>query len=147
MTESVFRDHHSRVIEYYQLIEMRLRGACAVIYADNHDQWYAGLDTYENDSFGALIHKIRTSQKETNRVLFSEDDLACLDGIRQARNFWCHACFGGEQHVKFKKSVISPPEYAKKLEKDLRDAIEWDEKLAEIHGEAFSQWRNAQKHS
>ncbi len=34
MTETEFRVKHSELIEYYQLIEMRLKGICAALLAD-----------------------------------------------------------------------------------------------------------------
>ena len=43
MTETEFRFKHSEIIEYYQLIEMRLKGICAALMADGNKGWYERL--------------------------------------------------------------------------------------------------------
>jgi hypothetical protein len=104
-------------------------------------EWFQGLSDYDADPLGKLIQKIHVAQEEKKHVVFSSDEFNDLDCIRQARNFWCHQCFGGDYPVIFKNGVIKQPEYAKKLVSDLREAIEWDERLAEIHHELSSAWR------
>ena len=59
MTETEFRVKHSELIEYYQLIEMRFKSACAGLLADEEKGWFNRLDDYESDPFGKLIQKFK----------------------------------------------------------------------------------------
>ena len=141
MTETEFRVNHSTVIEYYQYIEMRLKGICTAIYSNSMTDWFQRLNDYDGDPLGKLIQKIHVAQEEKIRIVFSAEEFNDLDRIRQARNFWCHQCFGGDFHIIFKNGVVKQPEYAKKLVSDLREAIEWDERLANKHHELSSVWK------
>ncbi|MCR4632529.1 MAG: hypothetical protein K5648_00210 [Erysipelotrichaceae bacterium] len=133
MTEAEFRIEYSRLIEYYQYIEMRLRYLCAEILTDNEWDWFLKLDDFESDPFGVLIKKIRTSQSQKSIESLNQEDLIVLDEIREARNYWVHKAFGGDYHVTFnRKGELRDPEYGKRLRADLLRAVEWDEKLTEI---------------
>ena len=53
MNQSEFREKHSELIEYYQYIEMRLKGICAVIPADeSRDSSNCTIPLCEYDSSG-----------------------------------------------------------------------------------------------
>ncbi len=43
ITETEFRVQHSTLIEYYQYIEMRLKGICSAIHQDRLIEWYMHL--------------------------------------------------------------------------------------------------------
>ena len=132
MTEAEFRIKHSEIIEYYQLIEMRLKSICAVLIANEDKSWFERLDDYEFDPMGVLIRNIRTMQELTETTLFSINDFNVIDDLREARNYWAHECFGGKRPVCFKNGKVKQHEYARKIENDHRIAVEWDERLAEI---------------
>ena len=132
MTESYFRIKHSELIEYYQLIEMHLKGICSAILADEERNWFERLSDYENDSFGCLLKKIKEIQEQKKIVLIDDDDFSKLDDLRKTRNYWAHQCFGGQQPIVFKDDKIKRNEYVEKIVSDLKEAIEWDQKLAEI---------------
>ena len=138
MTESEFRIKHSELIEYYQLIEMRLKGICSAILADEERNWFERLSDYENDSFGCLLKKIKEIQKQKKIALIGDDEFSKLDDLRKTRNYWAHQCFGGSQPIVFKDDKVKRNDYAVKLVTDLDEAIECDEKLCEI-------WRNIKK--
>ena len=55
MTKTEFREKHSELIEYYQYIEMRLKGICATLLADEERGWFERLEDYESDPLGKLI--------------------------------------------------------------------------------------------
>lgn len=132
MTETDFRFKHSELIQYYQLIEMRLKSICAALLADEEKGWYKRLEDYESDSMGGLIRNIWTIQDQKKMNLFSKDDIDVLDNLRNTRNYWAHECFGGEHPVCFKKGEVKNPEHTKRIIFDYETAVEWDEKLADI---------------
>jgi hypothetical protein len=135
MTETDFRVKHSKTIEYYQLIEMRLRFFCADVLADEKRDWFARLDDYEVDPFGKLLRLAREVQAEAGGCWFSEDDFKKLDEIRLERNYWIHQCFGLKDNVTFstgRAPVVRKAEYANRLDLALRDAVEWNEKLTNV---------------
>lgn len=130
MTEMEFRFNHSKLLEYYQLIEMRLRGLCADLMADDERDWFERLSDYDLDSFGALLIKLRDMQKEKQIVIFSQDDFKALHELRENRNYWAHECFGGLRPITFRKGEVCHQEDAERVICDLNKAIEWDEKIA-----------------
>ncbi len=130
MTENDFRFRHSELIEFYQLIEMRLRFICAEFIADEEKGWFDRLDDYEYDSFGLLLKKIKKLQTQKQIDLLIQEDFSTLNEIRKKRNFWVHQCFGLYPIV-FKNGELRHSESGKKLCLDLDEAIEWDEKLTE----------------
>lgn len=129
MTENDFRFKHSELIEYYQLIEMRLKAICVAILADEGKNWFESLNDYETDSFGTLIKKITELQEQKHVYPLSKEDLLQLDDIRKTRNYWAHQCFGGQQPITFKNDELKRQEFASKIIADLNEAIKWDEKL------------------
>ena len=132
MTETEFRFKHSELIEYYQLIEMRLKTLCVVILADEEKSWFESLNDYETDSFGTLVKKITELQEQKNVYPLSKDDLSQLNDIRKTRNYWAHQCFGGQRPIIFNNDKLKNQEYAAKINSDLDEAIKWDEKLTKI---------------
>ena len=133
MTEEEFRINHSKIIEYYQLIEMRLKGICAKLVEDDEKSWYSLLIDYELDPLGRLLQQIKKIQTIRNVTLLSEEDLDALDEIREARNFWVHRCFGGDNPVVFNRDgQVKNMNYSKRILDDLFVAIQWDDKLTEV---------------
>ena len=132
MTEIEFRENHSRIIEYYQYIEMRLGMICAALLADQEKGWFERLDDYDGDPLGKLIRKTQESQTEKQETWLSPEDFRELDALSQARNFWTHECFKLNHHVCFSKGIVRNQAYAKKLNSDLQNVMEWNEKLTEI---------------
>ncbi len=101
MTETDFRVKHSELIEYYQLIEERLRGICAELMADDEKNWFNKFRDYELEPFGSLIKKLKDIQGQNQIVLLNEEDFGKLDDLRKARNYWVHQCFGFHNNVTF----------------------------------------------
>ena len=62
MTETEFRINHSKIIQYYQLIEDRIRAICAALLADEDRNWFDRLDDYETDALGKLIYQVQQIQ-------------------------------------------------------------------------------------
>ena len=135
MTETEFRVNHSNLMQYYQLIEMRLKGICAELKADDNRDWYERLDDYENDPLGKLLNRLENIQKEKSNFVVEETILTRLDNIRTARNYWCHQCFGGDRPIVFKrinkKMVVKNDEDATRILIDLEEATEMDARLTE----------------
>ena len=136
MTEAEFRFKHSKLIEYYQFIEWRLRAICAAMLADEEKGWFERLDDYETDAFGALVKTVQSIQKEKHITLLTQEDAASLSALRQDRNYWVHVCFIGnndqELPITFNKGELKRSAFEQDLTKSLNDAIEWDEKLVII---------------
>ncbi len=132
MTEDEFRIMHSRLIEYYQLLEMRLKFMCAAFLADEERGWFERLDDYESDPFGLLTQKIKDLQKQTNTIQLTQDDFSTLDSIREKRNYWVHQCFGGRNPITFYRGQLRYNGYAKKIIEDFNEAVDWDKKLTDI---------------
>ena len=132
MTENDFRLAHSQLIEYYQLIEMRLKFICAGLLADDQRGWFDRLFDYETDAMWSLLQKIKELQKEKNVELLSKNDFSELDDIRKTRNYWVHQCFGGMNPIVFSNGLVRRDENGKGLKLDLIRAIEWEEKLTDI---------------
>lgn len=132
MTETEFRVKHSELVEYYQLIEMRLRFICADLMADKDRGWFERLDDYELDPFGTLLKKIKEYQQQKQKTLLTEDDFAKLEDVRKTRNYWVHQCFGLHDQVLFRKGSVRNPMHAQKILMDFDEAVEWDEKLTDI---------------
>ena len=132
MKEADFRVKHSEMIEYYQLIEFHLKGICASLLADGDRGWLDRLNDYETDTMGQMLRKIRSIQAQKQISLLSSEDLDTLDSLRKKRNYWIHLCFIDYVHVSFRKGEVKHPDHAIKITQDLQEAIEWDEKLAEI---------------
>lgn len=130
MTETEFRVKHSELIMYYQLIEMRLRGICAEILADKERGWFERLDDYSTDPIGVLLDKIKDIQSKKQITILEQDVFDALDALRETRNYWVHQCFGGAEPIIFKRGEVLRDVYAKQINLDLRQAVEWDEKLA-----------------
>ncbi len=131
MTENEFRIMHSKLIEYYQLIEMRLKAICATISANEEKGWFERMGDYENDPFGVLLQKTKDLQKQINVPFLSKDDFTGLDKIREKRNYWAHQCFGGLHPIVFYRGKLKNPGYGEAINADLNDAIEWDRRLAD----------------
>lgn len=132
MTETDFRVKHSELIEYYQLIEMRLKFTCAALLADEERGWFDRLNDYESDPFGLLLQKIKDLQVQKQIEVILQEDFIALDELRKTRNYWVHQCFGGQMPIVFRKGEVKNSGYAKRIVSDLNDAIEWDEKLTQI---------------
>lgn len=132
MTETEFRVKHSILIEYYQLIEMRLKSICAMLTANEEKGWFERLDDFEFDPIGILIRNIRTVQELESIAIFSPEDFAAIDDLREARNYWAHECFGGKHPVCFNKGIVKNQSHAQRINSDYKNAVEWDEKLANI---------------
>lgn len=132
MTENEFRIKHSSLIEYYQYIEMRLKAICAGCLADEEKDWFSRYEDYQSDTWGSLTIKIKDIQKRIQIEYLSNNDFLELDKMRQERNYWAHQCFGGEEPIIFKKGELKNYKYAIRIENAFRDAIVWDEKLADI---------------
>ena len=134
MTEIEFRTRYSEIIEYYQYIEMHLKGICASFSEDENRTWFDMLDDYESDPFGKLLLTIKKYQEEKIVVLFSDGDFSALDKIRKERNYWVHRCFAGDidGHVIFKRGFVRDEKYVQRLNSDLNEAIDWDKKVTEI---------------
>lgn len=133
MTENDFRINHSKIIEAYQLIEMRLKMICAGLLSDEERDWLERFDDYELEPLGNLIKKIREEQPKKHITLFSPDDFESLDLIRKTRNYWAHQCFGGHSPIVFsREGTVKRPVYAAKVIDDLRNAEDWNDKLTEI---------------
>lgn len=123
MTETEFRVKHSELIEYYQLIELKLKGICAAILADEENDWYERFTDQEADPMGMLIQKVRKLQADNELNLFTEDDFKKLDDIRTARNYWAHQCFVGNAPVTFFKGNVKRTAIVKKVNADMDDAL------------------------
>jgi len=133
MTEKDFRVLHSELIECYQNIEMRLKGICAAICADEDGNWFQRLDDYELDPLGKMIQEIYAIQDRDHLDLFSSEDYQALSALRQSRNYWVHQCFvSSDLRVVFKNGEVKRMDKAKKISEDLSDARDWEEKLTKI---------------
>ena len=132
MTEAVFRQQHSELIGWYQQIEMRLRGICAALLSDEDRTWVDGLEIFETDALGKLIHEIRALQAKKQIEYLIPEDIKNLSEIREERNYWVHQCFIGDAPINFSHGLVRKAESSIKLYRDLQYAIEWDEKLTNI---------------
>ena len=139
MIETEFRFKHSQLMEYYQYVEWRLKAICATLFADGDNSWFDLLDKYEQgmNTMGRLLARIREYGEENGEPIMSEADFAELEKLKQNRNYWCHLAFGGNDPIAFKKKCGAKEKYVKpvhgiRLEEDLSDAVEWDEKLTDI---------------
>ena len=132
MTETAFRQQHSELIGWYQLIEMHLRGICAALLTDEDRTWFDGLEIYETDAFGKLIHEIQALQSKKQIEVLTSEEIKILSAIREERNYWVHQCYIGDSPITFSHGLLRKPEKAIKLCRDLQSAIEWDEKLTNI---------------
>ena len=132
MTEKEFRVKHSELIEYYQLIEMRLRFICADLLADKERTWFERLDDYESDPFGLLIHKIKEIQSQKQITALTQDDFDSLAELRKTRNYWVHQCFGIHNPITFRNGEVRNKGYADRINADFDNAVEWDEKLTKV---------------
>ena len=134
MTEAEFRFKHSEIIECYQNIEMRLKGICAALDAEKEIDWFHGLDDHESDPLGKLLLEIHVLQQQRQMEFLKPEDFQGLDNLRQARNYWVHQCFAGNNGgISFKQNgELKKSEYGKRLRRDLHYAEEWEEKITKI---------------
>ena len=132
MTETEFRISHSRIIQYYQLVEDRLRAICAALLADEDRNWINRLDDYETDALGKLIYQVQAIQKSGQFDFLSDEDIEKLHELRKNRNYWCHECFNGDLPIVFKKGNVKRPEHGERLTRDFEEAVDWDEKLTQV---------------
>lgn len=137
--EVVFRANHSKIIEYYQYIEMRLKGICAALLSETGKEWNEKLDDYESDPLGRLIYQLRSVQGYVDLAVFTEKEFEHLHSVREARNYWCHQCFSAPHHVTFKNGSLRDAAFGTRLICDLSEAIETDRKLTEIFASIGSQ--------
>ncbi len=136
MTEEMFRIKHSEVIEWYQYIEMHLKGICSMLYPRMGSSWFGRLDDVATDSIWKMMKLIREYQKNNYDQLLSEEELARLDEVRQERNYWCHQCFSDVDHVIFKHKSLRDDKYEKRIDHDLEEAKAWNERLVEVFRKA-----------
>lgn len=133
MTETEFRVMHSKIIGYYQLIEMRLKSICAGLLADEERDWFDRLYDFESDPFGLLIRKTKEIQVQKQVNILTQDDFTTLDDLRKTRNYWVHQCFGGSIPVVFsREGKVKRSRYVEKIIFDLDNAVAWDKKLTKI---------------
>ncbi len=135
MTKSEFRQKYAEIIEEYQLIEFNLRSICALsIFNSNKEILLDRLSKYESDMIWELIKHIKDVQVQRQITLLSQDDFDALDVLRKNRNYWVHQCFADEYNpVVFDiKGELRKAEFGKKLEYDLQEVINWNEKLGEV---------------
>ena len=132
MTKTEFREKHSELIEYYQYIEMRLRGICATLLADEERGWFERLEDYESDPLGKLITQTQEIQSQKQKDLLSPEDFEALEALRKTRNYWVHQCFSDYTPVIFRNGSVRNPSHAQEITLALRDAINWDERLTEV---------------
>lgn len=133
MTQTEFREKHSELIEYYQYIEMRLKGICAAFLADAERDWFDRLGDYELDPLGKLIKELCAFQTQKEIGLLSQEDYESLERLRETRNYWVHQCFSNNTtHVIFKNGKVRNPKHAQDLSCALHDAIIWDRRLSEV---------------
>ena len=141
MTEKDFRYWHSKLIEFYQLIEMRLRGIYAAMQTDADKTWFELCDDYAQDPMGAMIAQIRNYQNSHQIKWLSDNDLEGLERIRKRRNYWCHECFISTPiHVCFidkahEDSVVRYKAHVEEIVADLNDSDNWDKRLTEVFSE------------
>ena len=131
MTETEFRINHSRIIEYYQYIEMRLKVICAELLSDEEQNWFERLNKYESDPLGKLIRKIKAIHRQKNIDLLTSEDFETLEHIRESRNYWVHQCFAAPEHVTIRKKMVRNPKYAERIMEDLAVAETMDQVLAD----------------
>ncbi len=132
MTETEFRISHSRIIQYYQLVEDRLRAISAALLADEDRNWIDRLEDYETDALGKLIYQAQQIQKNGRFDFLPETDFDSLHELRKNRNYWCHECFNGDTPVTFRNGNVRRAYHSERLERDLEEAVIWDEKLTEV---------------
>lgn len=132
MIEKEFRVMHSELIEYYQLIEMHLKGICAALFKNDEKTWLERLDDYESDPLGKLIQTIKTYQTENHFIVFSPEEYESLDYLRKRRNYWVHHCFSGTSPIIFRKGELRKPVFGKSITEDLQTAKDWEYKITEI---------------
>lgn len=132
MTENEFRFKYCELMQYYQLIEMHLRGICAGFLVDEDSNWFDRLGDYETDSLGLLLNIIQAVQEQGQLRLFSQDDFNALQELRKTRNYWAHQCFIGGSPVVFPHGNVKRPEHAEKVVRDLEEAMKWEEKITKI---------------
>ena len=132
MTEKDFRVKHSELIMYYQLIEMRLKGICAALLADQEKSWLERIVEYQTDPLWTLTNKLKDIQNDKDLVVLDADGFEAMNDLRKTRNYWVHQCFGGKDPIVFsRKGDLKVTAAAQKLLTDLNNAIEWDKKLAD----------------
>ncbi len=133
MTEAEFRFMHSELIEYYQNIEMRLKGICAVLCVNQGTSWLQNLDDYESDPFGKLLQEFRNLQKQSQKQFLSPEEFQEFDELRKTRNFWVHQCFAGNSGgIAFHSGELKKGHYGEKLKHDLDEAKDREEKITDI---------------
>jgi len=138
MTEKEFRIKYSELIEYYQFVELRLKGICAALFEKEGKSWLEKLDDFENDPLGKMINKLKEYHKGLKKKIITDEDFQSLEILRENRNYWCHKCFIDCSHVTFTQGktyderTVRRSVFADKINSDLQKAIEWDEYLTMI---------------
>lgn len=139
MNETDFRFKHSELIMYYQLIEFRLKILCSDLLSSDSMEWFSRLEDYDNDPFGKLLVKISETQQKTGKTVLKDSEIEELKEIKKSRNYWVHKCFTDSKCVTFSQDrnsnqrVLRNNEYAIRLNMDLDQAKDWNEKLTEKH--------------
>lgn len=133
MTEIEFRIEYSKLIEYYQYIEERLKYICSHLLADEEKDWFYNLPSLDTDPFGMLIKKIEQLQEERQIFILNNEDIKELKEMKNTRNYWVHQCFNriNPVPVLFPRGELRRPEHGVKLKTDLATVIEWEDKLVE----------------
>lgn len=134
MTLEQYRINHSLLIEQYQWIEYDLEGLYAAL---SEDPFHEAIREIEKDSIGGVVRELRRIEAAQNLRIFSPEEYAELDQIRERRNYWCHVCYT-EAYDK----ATGAPENATRLEEDLQQAfwvLKWLRSIkAEAHQRRFS---------
>ena len=114
MTLEEYRIRHSMLIEQYQWIEFDLEGLYAAI---SDEPFCEALRGIEKDTIGGVVREIKRIEKEQNITVFSNDEYAALNTLRERRNFWSHVCY-----TEAYDNITGVPQNAQLLSSDLRQA-------------------------
>lgn len=90
MDISEFRQMHSELIEFCQLIEDDLKWIYSYMHKGDVEENYNSL---EKTTLGALVKKLKVLDNSEGELFISNDDYNFLKQMTEKRNYWCHQCY------------------------------------------------------
>lgn len=90
MNINKFKEKHSDLIKFFQIIEGDIKLIFAIMSKGDLDYNYSQI---ENLTLGQIVNELETLDKSEGEQYFSNSDYKLLKEVTKKRNYCCHFCY------------------------------------------------------